>query len=135
MKKVLTFGIPVVALGILVVAGVLLLTSEKGQFCLSQDPGNFIGCVFAPGVALTVSVSGSVDEVMILRDGDDQVIARIITNGQDVKETVRLSTEYRYYLSIRKGAEQRTGTPHGFSTSETAGQLEIFTIDHWEGPL
>ncbi len=137
MKKIFLLGLAVVVLGSCVIAGIVgvgALTGEKGQVCLSQHQDNLIGCLLAPPLALTVKVSASVDEVMILRAGDDLVVGRIATNGRDVTDTIQLSTAYRYYLVLRKGDQTRTGQPQGFSTFQGSAQLEIFAIDHWEGP-
>ncbi len=137
MKKIFLLGLAAVIRGVCVMAGIVgvgALTGEKGQVCLSRQQDNLIGCLLAPPLTLTVKVSSSVDEVMIMRAGDDLLVGRVATNGRDVTDTIQLSTADRYYLVVRKGDQTHTGLPHGFSTNQGSAQLEIFAIDHWEGP-
>ncbi len=135
MKKTLLLGLVAVMLGLCVIGGIVGLGSEKGQVCLSKHPDNLVGCLLAPPVALSVKISASVDEVMIMRADDDLVMARLVTNGRDVAEIVSLSTADRYYLILRKGDQTRTSRPQGFDTFQMSAELNIFAVDHWEGPL
>ncbi len=135
MKKTLLLGLVAVMLGLCVIGGIVGLGSEKGQVCLSKHPDNLVGCLLAPPVALSVKISASVDEVMIMRVDDDLVMAKLVTNGRDVTETVMLSTADRYYLILRKGDQTRTSSPQGFDTFQMSAELNIFAVDHWEGPL
>ncbi len=138
-KNIFWIGLVAVVLvicGVAAIAGIgAAVTSEKGQVCLSKHMDNLIGCFFAPPVALTVKASGSVDEVRILRAEDDHVMGRVVTNGQDVADTIPLSTAYKYYLVVTKGDQTRTGRPQGFDTMQGSEVMEVFTIDRWEGGL
>ncbi len=136
MKRILLLGGITLVLALCVIGGVAVgLSSSKAQVCWSKNPGNLIGCYFAPAMALSVHVSGSVDEVMVLRAGDDLVMGRVVTNGQDVTQTIYLPTTDKYYLTVRKGEQTRTGRPQGFNTNEGSGMQQVFSIDHLEGPL
>ncbi len=132
MKRILMFGVPVMVLAVILVAVFLSLGSEKGQVCLNKHQDNLIGCLLAPPVALNVQVSGSVDEFIVYRVDDGAVMGRIVTNGQDVTQTIYLSTAYRYYFQARKGNQTQTGKPRGFATNEARVEIKIFAFDHWE---
>lgn len=135
MTKALWFGLVIVLLVFGIVAGAFTVGSDKFKTCWNDNRDNLVGCALAPSVALSVTVSGTVDEVTILRADDDQPMGKVVTHGQDVTETVYLPSTDRYYVVIRKGDLTRRGTAHGFETSQTTDQLEIFAIDHWEGPF
>ncbi len=135
MKKTLLIGLSLIVLIVCVVGATLLFMGSRGPVCMSQHMGNFIGCMLAPQLALSIEISGSVDEVRVVRAGDDLVVGRYTTNGQDISPILYLSTLDKYYLVIQKGEQTRYGTPHGFPTNQTSDQIRIFAIDNWEGPL
>lgn len=135
MTRTVWFGLITVLLAFGMIVGTFALGRDKFKDCWNDHRDNLIGCALAPSVALSVKVSGAVDEVTILRAHDDQVMGKIVTLGQDVTEVVYLPSTHRYYVVIRKGTQTRRSTAHGFETTQTHDRLEVFSLDHWEGPF
>lgn len=134
MTRKLWLGLAAVIVIACALGGALLAGTERGRDCVSNHTSNLVPCLLAPTVAVTVTVTGNVDEVtFLLADQDAAPVARIQTNGQDTTETVRLSTLSRYYFVIRKGAENRQSRPVGFETTQSSAHLTIRSLNEWEG--
>ncbi len=110
------------------------IQSEKGQMCLARHADNLLGCILAGPVALTVNAAASVDEVLIYRaDADSSPVASVKTNGNDVSQTVELSTAYRYYYVVKKGVDKKTLPVSGFDTNQGRATLNVRSFNDIEG--
>ncbi len=116
------------------VAGVALFNSSKAQMCMARHADNFLGCLLAGPMALTVHVTATVDEVSFYST-DDTVhpMATIVTNGKDVTQTVSLPTSSQYYFEVKQGSQVYRGRTVGFSTNQARAVLSIRALDHYEG--
>ncbi len=134
MKKWLWPGLVVIVLAACLLAGITTLGSEKGQVCLNKHLDNFVGCYLAGPVALSVQVTGNVDQVSFYkRVNDGMLVATIATNGRDTTETIYLPTYYSYYFVVQKGDQTFSSKPVGFDSNQQNAKLNIRGLDQWEG--
>jgi hypothetical protein len=133
MKK-LFFGSIMVLFVAIVIAGVVLFRSDKSQVCLNKQAGNYIGCLLAGPVALSVQVTAIVDEVSFYSiDNANVPVSKTVTNSKEVVQTLYLPTHSRYYFVVKKGDQTYQSKVIGFSTSQANAKLTIHALDQWEG--
>ncbi len=134
MKRAIWAGILVVILVGLLGVGFLWVNSDKAAGCMSEHADNFIGCLLAGPVDISVQVTGNVDQVSFYREHDaDHPVATIATNGKDVTQVISLPTSSRYYFVVKKGEQVYQSRMVGFETSQSRAKLLIRALDSYEG--
>ncbi len=134
MKRGLVIGMVVIVLMGLLGAGFLWANRAKAAGCIGEHPDNLLGCLLAGPVAISVQVTGQVDQVSFYRaDGSNDPVATIATNGRDMTQTISLPTSARYYFVVKKGDQVYQSRSVGFSTNQTRADLLIRGLNQWEG--
>ncbi len=134
MRNRIWIGLVIVVIAVCGLAGIMIFGSEKGAICLNKHLDNFVGCYLAGPVALSVQVTGNVDQVSFYkRVNDGMLVATIATNGKDVTETVYLPTYYSYYFIVQKGDQTFSSKPIGFDSNQQNAKLNVRGLDQWEG--
>lgn len=134
MKRAILIGLVVIILVGLLGAGFLWANSAKAAGCMSEHTDNLIGCLLAGPVAISVYVTGNVDQVSFYGEDDSShPMATIATNGKDVTQIISLPTSSRYYFVVKKGEQTYRSRLVGFSTNQGRAELVIRGLDQWEG--
>ncbi len=134
MKRALGIGMVVVILLGLLVVGFLWVNSTQAAGCISEHADNFFGCLLAGPVAISVQVTGNVDQVSFYSEDDsNHPLATIATNGKDVTQVVSLATSSRYYFVVKKGEQTYQSRLVGFETNQARANLVIRGLNQYEG--